>query len=565
MPTSSFRALLPLLLAASAVAQAPPTAAQVTEPGRSITRPLDVVLGGGDREAERTVVLLVDPAKALADAGIVDALTKALQQNRERMARTKLGLCVVGQKGGLAVPPTAEHDKVVAALRDALAKPAGEFVDLYADARAAIGAFGPGDGERVLLLVSLDNGDVESDVDGVARDLQRAKVRCEALTSEATLADCYWAARPYQDKPRGTTLTGADGAVIDVPWGWLFQFGSANETTPAGFAMWGITRLAAATGGRVFLYAAATQTQHQCSIHSRCLFCTGDHLHPDDAWSEPLVDMLAPPSLSRGDTHAALGGDPCFRAMLDAWRQASEAGLVSSSPGVKLTTAGAEPERARPGRDLDLTDGAAFERQARRAEEAAAKAQQIGAQLQTRLDGIEAGKARPRCDAAARYTRVMLQVTRVNLLTYAAWCRDVAPTLFGKEAAIPLPPETASVEREDRPVGVGVSTLGLCHGVAPFYAVELPGMPGLRTELEALDRMFVAYQQRYGKSQFGLLLRRNGIAQFWPTFPGNSTPPPRQRPKSASDANGPITPRRPARAGGSSGGGSSGPTTGGGR
>lgn len=550
-------------LATAVAAQAAPTAAQVTEPGRTLLRPFDVVLGGGDRDADRTVVLLVDPAKTLADAGLVDAVTRALQQNRERMARTRLGLGIVGRKEPLVVPPTNEHERVVAALRDALARPAGEFVDVYAAARAAIGAFGQGDGERVLLLVSLDNGDVETDVDAIARDLQRAKIRCEALTSEATLADCYWAARPYQDKPRGATLTGADGAVVDVPWGWLFQFGSANEVTPAGFAMWGFTRLAAATGGRVFLHASATQTQHQCAIHGRCLFCAGDHLHPDDAWSDPLVDLLAPSSQARGEVYAALGADPCFRAMVEAWQKAAEAGLVGSSPATKLTSAGAEPDRARPGRDLDLTDGAAFERQAKRAEEAAARAGQIGEQLQARLDAVDAGKRQPRCEAAARYTRVLLQLTRVNLLTYAAWCREDAPRHFGKEPPTPLPPETASFARDDRPVGVGCTNLCLCHGVAPFLTIELPGMPALRPELEALDRLYVAYQQRYGKSQFGLLLRRNGIAQFWPTFPGVAGKAPRQRPKSNSETNGPTTPSRPARQGGGSAG-ATGPTTGGG-
>jgi hypothetical protein len=384
------------------------------------------------------------------------------------------------------------------------------------------------------------------------------------LSSEATLADSYWAARPYQQKPRNTTLTGADGAVIDVPWGWLFQFGSANEVTPAGFAMWGLTRLAAATGGRVFLYAAAAQTRHECALHGRCLFCKNDHLPVDDEWSAVLVDRLGPSALARSDAHDALGADPCFRAMVDAWRAAAEAGLVNSAPGLKLTTSGAEPDRARPGRDLDLTDGAAFERHAKRADEAAAKAAQIGERLDARLAAIAAGTAQPRCEAAARYTRVLLQLTRVNLITFAGWCREVAPGLFGRDAVDPLLPEIAAVARDDRPIGIGYSNFCLCHGVQPFFAVELPGRPALRAELELLDRLYRDYQQRYGKSQFGQLLRRNGIAQFWPTFPGVAGKLPRHRPKTANEPAGPVTPRRPTRESGSSGGGGAGPTTGGG-
>lgn len=553
------------LLALAATAQEPRTAAAVTEPGRTLLRPLDIVLGGGAQDGERTVLVLVDPGAGLGQAGFADAFAQAMQQNREVLARTRLGLGVIGQKGTVVVPPTDQHDRVLAALREALQRPTGEFLDVYADVRAAAAAFGRGGGERVLLLVTLENGDVESDVDGTARELQSGNVRCEVLTSEATLADCYWAARPYQEKPRNTTLTGADGAVIDVPWGWLFQFGSANEVTPAGFAMWGLTRLAAATGGRVFLHSSAAQTQHQCAIHARCLFCTGDHLPPGDAWSGALVDRLGPLALGRGDTYAALGGDPWFRAMVEAWRAAAEAGLVASSPGLKITSSGAQPDRARPGRDLDLTDTAAFERHARRAEEAAANAAKIAERLARRLEEIAPDTGLPRCEAAARYTRVLLQLTRVNLITFAGWCRDVAPGLFGRDAVEPLPPEIPSVDRDDRPAGIGWSNLCLCHGVRPFFAVELPGGPALRTELEALDRLFADFEARYGQSQFGMLLRRNGIAQFWPTFPGIAGKLPRQRPKTPSEPNAPTTPRRPPRAGGSSTGGASGPATGGGR
>src|SRR5690606_2777851 len=105
-----------------------------------------------------------------------------------------------------------------------LATPALDFQNVYADVRKALGAFGGGSAERVLLLVTLENGDVEDDVEQTVALANRAKARIEVLTSEATLADCYWAHRQYQEKPRGTTLTGADGAVIDVPWGFLFQF-----------------------------------------------------------------------------------------------------------------------------------------------------------------------------------------------------------------------------------------------------------------------------------------------------------------------------------------------------
>ncbi len=537
-----------------------PTAAAITEPGRTLTRPLDVVFGSPVEQYGRTILVVVDPSAALAEQGFATAFADTLLKHGKNLTTTRIGLGVVGQKGCVVTPPTLEHATVVTALRAALQRPAAEFLNVYADVRAAAATFS-GATERVLLLVTMDNGDVEDDVEQTVSVLQKQKVRVVVLTSETTLADSYWAARPYQEKPRGTTLTGGDSAVIDVPWGWLFQIAAANEMTPAGFAMWGLSRLAAATNGKVFLHSTAPQTAHDCSYLSRCLFCTGDHLPPDDAWNEQLLGQLGPLATSRQEAMKELGADPWFRAMVETWRAAADAGLVRDNPAVRLTIT-AEADRARPGRDLDLNDTANFERAAKRAEEAAAKCKVLAEQLVAKLDKIPAGSGLARAEAGARYTRVLLQLTRVNLLSFAGFCRDVAPALFDKGEPEPLPPEVRNLDRDDRPVGIGWSNLCLCHGVKPFFGVELAGGKELVPELVELDRVYSAFQARYAKSQFGYALRRNGIAQFWPTFPGITGKLPRNRPKTDSEPNGPVTPKRPPREGGSSGG-ATGPTTGG--
>lgn len=554
------------LLAAGAAAQSAPNAASVTEPGRTLARPLDIVLGGPTRRPEeRTIVLLLDPSQGLRQAGFVEALAKAIADNQATLTKTRLGLCIAGKKDGLVVAPTSEFDQVVRAAKAALQTPSGEFHNLYAGAREAASAFKGGKGERTLLLVALENGDVEDDVAQTVAALAKAKVRVVALTSEATLADSYWAARPNQSRPRKTTLTGPDGAVVDLPWGWLFQATPANETTPAGYAMWGMNRLAAGTDGRVFLHASSKQVRHQCGgVRTTCLFCTGDHEHPDDNWNMALVSQLSPSVSSRDDTMKELGRDPVFRAMIDTWRAAARAGLVRSEPPIKISTTSASPDRARKGRELGLLARAGFKRNAKKARQAAKKAEQLRENLAKRLAGLGSDAGSMRARAAASYTVVMLQLTRVNLLTYAAWCEEDAPALFDGELE-PQAPEVPRIDQDRRPVGIGFSNFSLCHGVKPFYGVELPGGEALRPELEKLDALFTGYLLRYGKSQFGYAMRRNGIAQFWPTFPGIAGNVKRRRPKSNNQQKGPITERRPSRGGGGSTGGPSGPVTGGGR
>ncbi|MBK9387952.1 MAG: hypothetical protein IPN34_24305 [Planctomycetes bacterium] len=554
-----------LALATASLPQSPPTAAAVTEPGRTLTRPLNVVLGGSSREAtERTLIVLLDPSPELVKGGFVDAFTAAIAANAKTLTQTRLGLAVTGAKDPLVVEPTLEHQAVVRAMQTEIAREGGYFQNVFATARAAAGAFSGSSGERVLLIAALENGDVEDDVEATVATLQKAKVRVEMLTSEATLADSYWAENAYAEKPRGATMTGADGAVIDLPWGWLFQLHSANESTAAGHAPWGYSRLAAATEGRVYLHANSQQTAHSCGFRTQCLFCTGDHAPEDDAWSSVLLAQLAPLTASRAETLATLGKDPSFRAMVETWRAAAKAGLLRSEPPVKLSPTSASLDRARTGRSLGLLETASFSRHAKSAEDAAEEARQLGDALAAELARIPRERTTPRCAAAAQYTVVLLQLTRVNLITYAAWCRDLAPQLVDGRADELLSPEQPAVQEEQRVTGVSFSNLSLCHGVKPFYAVELPGGETLRAELERLDALCVDYLSRWGKSPFGAALRQNGIARFWPAMDGGGRATTRARPKTDQQPVGPTTPRRPTRAAGGSTGTPSGPTSGGG-
>lgn len=551
------------LLATAGTGQEIPTAADVTEPGRTLARPLDIVLGS-PADGGRTILVVLDPSKAVADAGFGAAFAAAVEANRQELAGTELGLLVVGDDKPEIVAPTTDHDAIVRQVRRYAAQGDGAFHNVYAAVNVAAGLLAKTAGERVLLLVALENGDVEDDVERVAYGLQKARVRVQVVTSEATLADTYWQRNGQRNNPRGTELTGPDAPAVDLPWGWWAHWTTANELTPAGFAPWGFNRLAAATDGRVFLYAAASQLRHECSYRTGCLFCEGDHQHPDDAWNPGLVDQLAPLAGSRRESLALLGEDPAFRAMIVTWQAAAREGLVSHEPAIELKGGGAQLGRLRPARDLGLFATARFSRHAGRAEKAADKAGEFADELRSTLEQLDERECQQRALAAARYTVVMLQLTRVNMLNYAAWCRQVGPQFESSREVGFLPPETFVGDPERRPFAVGHSTLTLCHGVKPYFAVELPGGEALRPELEKLDELFVSFQQRYGKSQFGYALRRNGLATYWPAYPAIASRGSRPRPKSGRGDTGPVTPQRPTRGGGSSGQ-PAGPTTGGGR
>lgn len=99
MPALSF--VLALATAPASLPQSPPTAAAVTEPGRTLTRPLNVVGGGSSREATvRMLVVLLDPSPELVKGGFVDVFTAALAASARPLIRTRIGLAVTASKWG---------------------------------------------------------------------------------------------------------------------------------------------------------------------------------------------------------------------------------------------------------------------------------------------------------------------------------------------------------------------------------------------------------------------------------------------------------------------------------
>lgn len=551
-----------LLLATARAAQEARSAADVSEEWRGLARVFDRALPLEDPAGSesRTVLLLVDATPALAASGFADELARALERHAKSLGALKLGVSRVGAEKPL-LAPSEDPAAIVEAVRGALAAPAERILNVYADLRALCAQLAPRGGEHAILLATLDNGDAEDDLEATAARLIGTKTRLYVLASEAYVADCYWGERTYQDHPRETQLTGGDSAAIDMPWGWLFQLSSANELTPSGFACYGLNRVAAASGGRVFVFAPPNAGAHTCAVWGTCLFCSGDHVAEDETYGRALLAPLAPSVAPRGEVLEQLGDDPCFRAVSNAWRAALQAGLVRGTPPRAGHWTGIDNNAAGK---AALLLGNALDRNAERAEASAKDCERILAALDAELKRLDPSKGTPRARAMAEYTRVMLQLTRLNLVGYAGWCREIAPRWFAKEGESVAPPELPALRGDARNVVIGYTTRSLCHGVRPFREIELPGGERFAKELGELERMFDAYEQRYAHTPFAVALHRQGIATFHQSLPGTYVEPKRPRSKSSPE-NGPQSggPSRPTRTGGGSSGGS-GPATGGG-
>lgn len=557
-----------LLLAGALAAQSAPTAANTTEAERGIGRALDLILArpASDRDYARTVLFVLDRTASLQNAGFAGELRAALQRHAPQLAGTSFALEGFGGDDVAGLAPTDDPQALLAACEAQLARPDAEFHDAFAAVRAHAPRLAQGSGQRVLVLVTFDNADVESELEKTTALLQHYGITTHVISSECYLADSYWDDKSYRQAPRGAELRGSDAALVDLPWGWLFQEAIANEISPAGFTTYGLGRLAAATGGRVFVFTPPDETQHRCAIYGQCLFCTGDHVQELETYFDGRLARIAPSLASRREALQELALDPWFRATFKLWEEAARAKLIRSWPAVKFSSSGLVPNRARTSSWPSWISTLSFERNARQADRLRKECRTIREDYENQLASLDPADGAPRQRAIADYTRLALRLTEINLLAYAAWAREIAPQWTARGGQELEGPELPEIPEGRRPVGVSFRTLCLCHGVRPFEHVELPGGEELRAGLRELEIEVARYREAHGHTPFAVALHRSGIARFHLTYQGITTNPerPRSRSKSPDDPTTTTGRGRPQRAGGSSGG-SSGPTTGGGR
>lgn len=541
------------------------TAADTTERGRSLDRILDLVLlpDGTPIEDARSLVFLLDPTASLASTDFSTKLERALARHGASLGATELAAAAVGGKGKTAFAPAAEAADVVSTAAGILGKPDSAFQNVYRDLRRLAGEMKRRRGQRDIVLVTLENGDAEDDLVATVQALRQARVRVFVVGRQAFLSDTYWAGRTA-GAPAGTKVAGAESAFIELPWGWLFQQGRANESVGSGFPVWGLSRTAEASGGKVYLYYPPSKSEHKCTHYGTCPFCfNNDHIVEDEVHQSHRLRALAPLVASRADVLKEAARDPYYRALLAAWEAAAKKGLLASKPSVKRSGGSLQLQKNPLGRLAPLSSSIAFSSLASRARKLLGVVDAVERELRAAIDKVGEGRGSERYRAMAEATWVQLRILRANTLLFIAFCTDVGPTLAGRKAGDWELPEIPYYADGTRFTGVGWTTLSLCHGVAPYAEMYLPGGDDVRAELKELEGVVEPFLRRYAHTPFASFIRKSGLARFHLTVRGKYVPPPKRKIPGAEGNDTTTTPDRPAR-GGPSGGSGSGPTTGGG-
>jgi hypothetical protein len=563
--------LLILASTATSIAGELVNAAEITERNRPLDRILDLCVPprgrprGRPPEEGRTLAIVVDPTASLQKASFDAAFRSAVHRHRGGLATTSI---FVLDPGGIRLGPTKNLEKVTTLVEDLVAKPDASIRNVYKPVRAAAEALAERPGQREILLVTLENGDAEDDLEKTVAALVRAGVRVNVIARESFLSDTWWAIRPTLGLPKHR-MSGTEGAFPELPWSFVFQRAAANQAVSSGFAMFGLSRLAAETGGKVWLHYPTTGSRTLCIPGTGCIcpICHHDHLDCSEEYQHHRLRALAPLIGPRRKVGSKMASDPYFQAAIGAWTVASKKGVMIYRPTVEWTGDGLRVAPLRHGKRVLLGDTAAFTSQANRAEKAVRALDLILGQLRDALKHADTTGGSERGRAIAEFTRVMLEVTRFNYLHYRAFCRDVGPTWETEEAAARLrPPEIPVLRPDYLYYRIAWINLSLCHGVGPYLDHRFPGGERLQRELASLDESVRAFRAKYAKTPFAQAIRRQCLARFYLVgSPQAGYTAPRWVPRAAKKgAETPAAgPRRPTR-GAPSGGGSGGTTTGGG-
>ena len=544
----------------------PIRAADVTEPGRSMDRALRLTFSAphGETQEERTLVFLIDATASLQSSGFITAVEGALAGlSRDQLAALSLGVWKVGERDW-SVEPTDDTGAFLDGLKTVVENPSNEWQDVYSPLAKVAKKIKGRRGTHEIFLVTLAGGDAENDLEGTVTTLRRANVRLGILCGEAILSDTWLLSHASSTRPpKDTELAiGGDAPFAELAWGWMLQGQDGHEASASGFANYGLTRLAAGTGGKVFLWSAPNST-HTCAIgySTSCVVCANDHAPTDRHYLGGRLQALSPMAESRRTTFKRSAGDDYLRLQLEAWNRLSKAGIVRSKPSVKAGGS-LKPQRRQQGSHafaLSLN----FSRMASKAKQTRKELESLIDWLVDRIGKVDPDSGSPRYRAACDLTLALMRVTRMNYLLLEHWSTEIGPVLAKQDFDEVEPPETAWRQKDYDVVGVSHTSMCLCHGVEPFLHMRLGGGEELREELATLSRQLEAFWDKHANTPFAAALRRSGLSRFTLTYRGRATTPVnRERPTSEQPDAATTTNPRPGRPQGG-GTGSTGPTTGG--
>jgi hypothetical protein len=507
--------------------------------------------------------------------------------------RVFMAVCSMGDAGkpaGVVSPVSPDLSPAVKAIRDLGGAPDNTYKNVEDAIRRVTQAMATFVGRRILVVVTLENGDTEDNLEGTIEKLRGAAIALHIVSREAFYSDpwgdtrnaaLHGAWRSYELEPP-FALTGHDAPAAEYPIGWVFDRTGIHDAVPSGFGLYSLSRLAAATGGTYSILMPAETAGPPFCTEAGCALCEGTHTGCDAVYDPARLALVAPSLGPREAYRADLAKIGLGRSFFQAWQIAWDAGLCAMPPtwegrGGSLNPpkgyrnargplhprpAGANtPPEGTPwsGWDFDgVTHGGMGIASDWKVEDAIRECEKA---IQTLEAGIRTGglpEPGRRLVAAAETLLCQLHATRFNLNQF----RHLRDEMKTSDSALSLPPGLGGFVRSslseirrtpELKWRLDYRNIWFCHGGDRVADVTFLAGPQVRKEQTALVERVDRNIQKYKGTPWEVLSRRIGLVVLRPypspppppVDPQEAKPKPTRQPKEPQKPQGPPPPRPP--------------------
>jgi len=371
-------------------------------------------------------------------------------------------------------------------------------------------------GDRILVLLSLINGDTEFRTAQTVEMLRRSDIAFHAISREAIMSDSFWFRQDDSRKNKKLYYGGPESARFEYPWGWTLQQSDVTNLIPSGYGIYGLQRLANATDGRYHAYYPEQFSSPFCQT-AECPLCKGSHLSCNRPYSYTILERYAPWVGSRSRYQAVLARSRLAQTYFSVWKKAYEEGLVKTGPPLKPGSTKQYNRQIDTWKRLHFRQGGGAQNLANRATLARKKIKVVD-QLLRKFRGIQNKQAEeyglPRVAAFIKLMDLELRITRFNLKQFVRFSEFVQKILqmrrIPRQLLFPLPVRP----QKNGKLMYRAKNYYYCHGPDPITNVRFLGGKQMQKERSSLNDQVRDHLREFRGTPWGLAVRRLGPVKY---------------------------------------------------
>jgi len=387
-----------------------------------------------DKKAPRDVIWLLDHTSVVRDhnlySRLADAIRTSFDTGPDGFRGSRHTLLTLNDQLQSRIQRAGDPSQVKNALAGLVQKePVHRVKNVYRAVQRVVSGLKGAVRKPVLILLTLQNGDAEYQLETTARMLVKQNYTVHVIGREAIFSDSFYLGNHRLNPGTNVRKAGSEGPFRMFPSGWILQRQRERITriTPSGFGLYGLQRLVNVTGGTYFMYYPEEFRSPYCEAVS-CAFCGGAHMSCNRPYRYQVLDRFSPWVGSRRQYKKQLADSRLARRYFSVWRKAHSLGVVSRAPPFHLQTGRViKPAHATSLRDR-FAYGNGLKQLLRRAGTARKKAAKLNVLIQ-KIEGIHQKPVveyrLPRIAANAKLLDLLLRATRFNLKQLVRFARRI--------------------------------------------------------------------------------------------------------------------------------------------